>query len=78
MDKVFEAYKNLSVSVVNLAISDRKESLSKLEWNPDDKYAKALLVDCIEFFESEIFGDFLEMSGIELKKEDVKELIYER
>lgn len=76
MDRVNDGYRQLVSSVLNLAISDRKDAIRKLEVNPENEKARELLVDCDTFFASEecaLMLDFLEIS-----RETFREAVYGR
>jgi len=76
MDRVNDGYRQLVSSVLNLAISDRKDAIRKLEVNPENEKAMELLEDCDAFFASEECALMLEF--LDIRKERFMEVAYGR
>lgn len=74
MDRVNDGYRQLVSSVLNLAISDRKDAIRKLEVNPENEKARELLEDCDTFFASEECALMLEF--LDISKERFMEVVY--
>lgn len=77
MHIIDDGYKQLASAVINLALKDREEALMKINSDPGNKKTWELLRDCDEFFTSEWFEELLDVSGLEINFEEVKEKIYE-
>lgn len=76
MDMVNDGYRQLASSVINVAMSDRKDALMKLEKNPKDKKAKILLDDCDVFFKSEWCA--LLLAYLDIERDKLLEAVYGR
>jgi len=76
MDRVNDAYRQLVSSVLNLAISDRKDAIRKLGVNPENEKARELLVDCDTFFASRECALMLDF--LDINREKFMEVVYGR
>lgn len=77
MNMINDGYRQLVAAVINLAIKDREDAIRDIYLNPENKYARELLKDCDEFFNSEWFEELLDVSGLEINIEEVKKRLYE-
>ena len=68
MSKIDKAYRQLASSVLNTALSDKKEAIKKLEINNENENAKKALIDCCSFFKSKWCALLLEFLDIDREK----------
>ena len=66
---------NLVSALILLAVKDRRKALMMLKKVPDDKVSVDVEKDTREFFDSDWFEELLGVSGIEIERESLKDLI---
>ena len=70
------AYRQLCATVLNKAISDRREAIHKLSTNPENEKGKELLWDCDSFFRGEWCS--LMLTFLDIEREKFMEVVYGR
>lgn len=70
---VEQCWKNLALAVIAFAAADRRKALERLGMNPEHEHSKAVLEDVDGFFGSEWFGELVEMGGIGLEADEMRE-----